>query len=103
MTILIVSLNNDDGGTENMFCHGTGFASLPSSSIIMALFNVTQVPTILVVDTDTGRLLPSDAGLAMEWNDPHYVLNAWQRGSSGLTVGQKVLAVMSFQSDCVIL
>lgn len=103
MTTFIVSLNEREEETENTFYQGTGFSSFPSSSVLMTILNVTKVPTIVIVDTATGFPVSPDAGLAMEWNDAHYVLNAWQRKSSGLSWVQKLLAVVSCQSDCVIL
>ena len=102
MTTFVVSLNDGEDG-DGFFCQGTGFLVFPFSPILMTLFNITQTPTIKIVDTATGRALTTDAGLAMEWNDPHYVINAWQRGRSGLSVGQKTLAMITCQSDCVIL
>jgi hypothetical protein len=100
MTTFVVSINSDVGEeADTLFCRGTGFASLPSSAILRAILNITQVPTIVVVDTSTGRSISPDAGLAMEWNEPHFVINAWQRGKSGLSCSQKALAVMTFQSS----
>jgi hypothetical protein len=103
MTTFVVSLNDNGEERDTLFCQGTGFSSFPSSSILMMLFNITQVPTIVIVDTTTGRAKSPDAGLAMEWNDPHYVINAWQRGNSGLSLSQKALSVITCQSNCVIL
>jgi hypothetical protein len=44
----------------------------------MSLLNVTQLPTIVIIDSNTGRPLFRDSALAIEWNDPHDCLNAWQ-------------------------
>jgi hypothetical protein len=103
MTTFVVSTGTTQ--MDTVFCRGTGFASLPSSPILLTLLNIFQVPTIVVVDTTTGRPISSDAGLAMEWNDAHGVINAWQRGSSGLTLRQKSLAILTCQSSssCLIL
>lgn len=90
--------NRHEVGHDAAFCRGSGFCSLPSSPIFFTLFNVVAVPSIVIVDTMTGRPISPDAGLALEWNDAHYVMNAWQRGSSGLTWCQKLLAVLTFQS-----
>ena len=110
--------NGGEDGTSsasrnvNLFSHfgtGTGFTYIrlqPTSSlsIAMALLNVTQVPTIIVFDTSTGRPISSDAKLALEWNEPHDVLQSWHVGHSGLTTCQKLLAVATCQSgDCTIL
>ena len=127
MTTFVVNLNNnnnnhrggeDDTSSEtasrknvNLFSHfgtGTGFTYIrPTSSslsIFMALLNVTQVPTIIIFDTSTGRPISGDAKLALEWNEPHDVLQAWHVGHSGLTTCQKLLAVVTCQSsDCTIL
>ena len=119
MTVFVVNLNYDrqtetgsDGQdifsqNDNLWSHfgrGTGFTSLPTSSVLMTLLNITQVPTLVVIDTSTGRPISSDAVLALEWNDPHDVLQAWHTGSSGLNCWQKLLALATFQSDdCTIL
>jgi hypothetical protein len=63
----------------------------------MSLLNVTQVPTIVIIDSDTGRPVSRESALAIEWNDPHDRFNdnkkdgfnAWQAGGSGLTAWQK--------------
>jgi hypothetical protein len=121
MTIFVVSLNSnfssssldeqsskstttqDDVSDYALFCKGTGFARLsPPSLVLTSLLNVVQIPTLAVLDTTTGRLLPEDAGLAMEWNSSAQVLEAWNMGQSGLTMSQKVLAVASLQSNCTI-
>jgi hypothetical protein len=94
------------GGQEshdNLFCKGSGFATLPASAVLLSMININQVPAIVILDTSTGQRISRDAMLAMEWNDPHSVINAWQRGKSGLDCTQKILAVASFQSDCCIL
>jgi hypothetical protein len=88
---------------ESSFMHGTGFAALGSTPVLMSLLNVTQVPTIVIIDSDTGRPLSRDSALAIEWNDPHDCLNAWQAGGSGLTACQKGFSLATFQSDCAIL
>jgi hypothetical protein len=88
---------------EPSFMHGTGFAAHGSTPILMSLLNMTQVPTIVIIDSDTGRSRSRDSALAIEWNDPHDCLNAWQAGGSGLTVWQKVFSLATFQSDCTIL
>jgi hypothetical protein len=88
---------------ESSFMHGTGFAALGSTPVLMSLLNVTQVPTIVIIDSDTGRPLSSGSALAIEWNDPHDCLNAWQAGASGLTARQKVFSLATFQRDCAIL
>ena len=128
MTIFVVNLNNnknnnhrdgeDDTSSKtasrksvNLFSHfgnGTGFTYIrPTSSsvsIFMTLLNVTQVPTIIIFDTSTGRPISADAKLALEWNEPHDVLQAWHVGHSGLTTCQKLFAVATCQSsDCTIL
>ena len=119
MTVFVVNLNYDrqtetgsDGQdifsqNDNLWSHfgrGTGFTSLPTSSVLMTLLNITQVPTLVVIDTSTGRPISSDAVLALEWNDPHDVLQAWHTGYSGLNCWQKLLALATFQSDdCTIL
>jgi hypothetical protein len=61
--------------------------------------NVTQVPSLVIIDSTTGRPLSTDAALAIEWNEPHRVINAWQRKSSGLSLSQKMFSVLTLQSD----
>ena len=103
MTTFLVSLGKDSDTEDSLFALGTGFAVFPSSSTFMALLNVTQVPTIVIIDSLTGRPIPQDAILAMEWNDdPQFVIHSWQQGKSGLSAGQKTLSVLSFQSTCII-
>jgi hypothetical protein len=107
MTTFLIFLGDTVGGQEsseeNMFCQGTSFAILPASAVLLSMININQVPAIVILDTATGQRISRDAMLAMEWNDPHSVVNAWQRGKTGLDCTQKILAVASFQSDCCIL
>lgn len=123
ITTFVIPLGLDDGSTSSsttpqdplliptttgLFADGTGFAALPASaltktgSLLLTLLNVDQVPSVVVLDATTGQRLSKDASLAIEWNDPHSVINAWQTGESGLTTSQKALAVASMQSDCTI-
>ena len=112
MTTFLVYLENGNGyehdvtaaGVE-IFSQGTGFCHLPETPLLRSLLNVSQVPCIVVVDTTTAdqKKMSSDSMLAIEWNDPHHVINAWQRGQSGLTWTQKIMAVITMQSSpCVI-
>ena len=103
MTLFVVSLSDHYLPQESSFLHGTGFAALMSTPVLMSLLNVTQVPTIVIIDSNTGRPLFRDSALAIEWNDPHDCLNAWQAGGSGLTASQKVFSLATFQGDCTIL
>jgi len=112
MTTFLVSLGNGHGeendavaaGVE-IFSQGTGFCYLPETPFLRSLLNISQVPCIIVVDTTTKdqKKMSQDAMLAIEWNNPHHVINAWQRGQSGLTWTQKIMAVITLQSSpCVI-
>ena len=133
MTVFVVSLNhtpttqrnntdaideettplcNDNGkqhGTRQQQCctfmDGTGFIKLVRDpSIVMTLLNVSQIPTLTIIDTVTGRPIPLNAALALEWNEPHNVLQAWHMGQSGLSISQQLLAIVSCQShECTIL
>jgi hypothetical protein len=103
MTLFVVSLSSHLPSEESSFMHGTGFAALGSTPVLMSLLNVTQVPTIVIIDSSTGRPISGDSALAMEWNDPHDCLNAWQAGGSGLTAWQRIFSLATFQSDCAIL
>jgi hypothetical protein len=98
ISTFFVSLN-DDPDADTLFCQGTGFAIFPSSPTMMTLLNVTQVPSLVIIDSTTGRPLSTDAALAIEWNEPHDVINAWQRKSSGLSMSQKIFSVLTCQSD----
>jgi hypothetical protein len=100
MTTFLVSLGDEQAG--GIFCRGTGFCHLPETLAIRSLLNVSQVPYLAIVDTTTGEKMSQDAMLAMEWNDAHRVINSWQRGRSGLTCTQKMMAVATLQSSCVI-
>jgi hypothetical protein len=100
MTTFLISLDGKE--SDNSFCEGTGFAIFPFFPMATRLLNVTQVPAIVVIDSTTGRPLSSDAALAVEWNDPHFVINAWQRKKSGLSCSQKAFSVLTFQSTCTI-
>lgn len=110
MTTLLITVGNTTGTRttshdDDIFCQGTGFASIPASSLLLSMLNITHVPTILILETSSGQKISRDAMLAMEWNDPHHVINAWQKGNSGLTFAQKVLAIATLQSEehCIIL
>ena len=104
MTIFVITLGNDTGSIdENLFCQGTGFAYLPSSPMLLSMLNIDQVPTLVILDTSSGQKLSRDSMIAVEWNDAHSVINSWQKGGSGLSLSQKVLAIVTLQSDCVIL
>ena len=112
MTTFLVSLGNGSGDENDavaagveIFSQGTGFCHLPETPLLRSLLNISQVPCIIVVDTTTTdqKKMSQDAMLAIEWNDPHHVINAWQRGQSGLTWTQKIIAVITLQSSpCVI-
>jgi hypothetical protein len=83
---------------------GTGFAALGSTPVLMSLLNVTQVPTIVIMDSDTDRPLSRESALAIEWNDPHDCFNkdgfnAWQAGGSGMTVPWLPAKVTALSSD----
>lgn len=86
--------------TNSSFCLGTGFCTFPALSVVTTLMNVTQLPTVVIVDTTTGRSLPSDAILAVERNDSHTVINSWQQGKSGLSFVQKVITILTCESSC---
>lgn len=103
MTTFLITAGGQESSNDNVFCQGTGFATLPASPILFTMMNINHVPTVVILDTATGQSISRDAILAMEWNDPHCVINAWQRGKSGLDCMQKILAVATLQSDCVIL
>lgn len=104
MTTFVITLGNEPTSMdENLFCQGTGFASLPPSPMLLSILNINQVPSLVILDTSSGQKLSQDAMIAVEWNDAHSVINAWQKGESGLTLCQKVLAIACLQSDCVIL
>eukprot|EP00980_Cylindrotheca_fusiformis_P012281 scaffold3001_cov122-Cylindrotheca_fusiformis.AAC.6 len=99
MSTFLVCLNSD---TDKLFCQGTGFATFPASSVILTMLNVSKVPAIVVVDSTTGRPLSADAALAVEWNEPQDVINAWEAGKSGLSASQKTFSTLTFQGDCAI-
>lgn len=100
MTTFLLSMGDDT--SVGIFCEGTGFSHLPSTPTVRSLLNISQVPCVIVVDVKTGQKMPQDAMLAMEWNDAHTVINSWQRGRSGLSCTQKMLAVAALQSNCII-
>ncbi|OEU06460.1 hypothetical protein FRACYDRAFT_272740 [Fragilariopsis cylindrus CCMP1102] len=90
------SSNNDN------FCAGTGFTVFPSTvstSTILAILNVSKIPSVVVIDTTTGRIVSRDAILAIEKNNSHTVINRWQSGKSGLSFGQSICAAVTCQSD----
>jgi hypothetical protein len=93
---------------DNIFCHGTGFSLLcmDHTSVLLSMLNVTQVPSVVVLDTVTGRQLGDTALLAMEHhaNNPHQVIQAWEQGKSGLSCCSKFLAMVTCQTStpCVI-
>jgi hypothetical protein len=69
-----------------------------------SLLNVTQVPTIVIINSDTDRPLSRESALAIEWNDPHDCFNkdgfnAWQAGGSGMTVPWLPVKVTALSSD----
>ena len=106
MTIFVVFCGQQDSQAESSFCQGTGFVSFPSSSTLMSILNVTQVPSLAILDTTNGRPISSDAGLALEWNsnkgDPQELLDAWEQQQSGLSATQKAFSVVTLQSNCTI-
>jgi hypothetical protein len=100
MKTFLVCLGDD--AAADFFCHGTGFCHLPETPLVRSLLNISQVPCVIIVNSTTGEKMSQDAMLAMEWNDAHRVINSWQRGQSGLTCTQKMMAVATFQSSCAI-
>ena len=106
---------NDDEASH--FCSGTGFAVYPpptttttttttflsstTTATTLALLNVAKVPSVVVIDTSTGRVVSRDAILAIEKNDSHTVINRWQSGRSGLSCVQQFCAAMTCESEDV--
>jgi hypothetical protein len=84
------------------FFHGTGFAVFPSeqNDIVWNMLNISQLPSVIVNDTTTGRIVSADALLAIERNDPHFVINSWQQGKSGLSCLQRLLAAATCEGSC---
>jgi hypothetical protein len=101
--------DNDD--VWDLYCLGTGFALLPNNnsntSLLLSMLNVTQVPSIIVIDTATGRQVGGDVALlAMVSNrdNPQRILQAWEQGKSGLSCCETLLAMATCQTSvwCVI-
>ena len=100
--------NDEETGTMNgsdsshPFCKGTGFCLFPttplSTSTTLALLQITKIPAVVVLDVGTGRMVASDAILAIERNDSHTVINRWQSKNSGLSLLQQLGAVAT--CDC---
>ena len=69
MTLFAVSLGDHHHHlpqeSSSSFLHGTGFAALPSTPVLMSLLNVTQVPTIVIIDSNTGRPISQDSALTL--------------------------------------
>jgi hypothetical protein len=86
------------GGDESHpFCNGTGFGLFPtttSASTVLALLNVSKIPSVVVLDASSGRVVSRDAILSIERNDSHTVVNRWQAGKSGLSMVQQLSAVV---------
>jgi hypothetical protein len=92
----------DFSSNNNNFCAGTGFTVFPSTasiSTILAILNVSKIPSVVVIDTTTGRIVSRDAILAIEKNNSHTVINRWQSGKSGLSFGQSICAAVTCQSE----
>jgi hypothetical protein len=92
-----------NGYLWDLFCLGTGFSLLPddNTSFLLSILNVIQVPSIIVVDTATGRKVGGDATLlAMETHrdNPQQVLQAWEQGKSGLSFCETLLALAKCQT-----
>ena len=84
------------------FCKGTGFCLFPTTpfsvSTTLALLNISKIPSVVVLDSFTGRVVSSDAIISIERNDSHTVVNRWQSGRSGLSLWQQIGAVAT--CDC---
>jgi hypothetical protein len=93
MTLFVVFLGGQQDGT---FLFGSGFSNLPPSSILTTVLNVTKLPTLVVIDSETGRPISQDESLAVKWNEPRDVLASWEEGRSGLSLLQKAFALLSF-------
>mmetsp|Transcript_16086 Transcript_16086/g.33396 ORF Transcript_16086/g.33396 Transcript_16086/m.33396 type:complete len:385 (+) Transcript_16086:82-1236(+) len=105
---------NDNDGTSN-FCRGTGFAILKPTTtnnsnntgiLLTLLGGISKVPSVVVVDTVTGRTLSKDVVLAIQKNDAHAVVNRWQQNhhrssssSSGLTPCQSICTALLCESE----
>jgi hypothetical protein len=100
--------NTDDDIEESsnnfLFCHGTGFVLFSQTSYLITMLNTSQLPSVIIIDSTTGRIVSQqDALLAMEWNDSHTVINSWQQGKSGLSCLQKLFAIVTCESSCVVM
>jgi hypothetical protein len=97
--------DNDDNNAEpqsHPFSKGTGFCLFPTTpfsvSTTLALLNVSKIPSMVVLDSFTGKVVSRDAIISIERNDSHTVVNRWQSGRSGLSLWQQMGAVAT--CDC---
>ena len=79
---------NRDG--EESFCDGTGFAYItfdhPNRNALLALLAVQCIPSVVVIENQTGRRI-TDLGMQaieMNSNNPKLVLARWRNRESGL-------------------
>ena len=94
----------DTVGNGSILGAGTGFVGMEYDPTILTILNITQLPTLVVIDTITGRPLSSSgrhnhhrAMAAIEYNDPDIVIEAWKRGQSGLTCCQSIWTTATCQ------
>ncbi|GKY99160.1 hypothetical protein MPSEU_000871500 [Mayamaea pseudoterrestris] len=79
---------------------GSGFAYTHLTPTLQACFNVTQLPSLVVLH-DGRRISGSHEELALEWNETDAVYDAWRRQTSALSVAQQVQASLLFP-QCIV-
>ena len=94
----------DTLGYGSILGTGTGFVGMECDPTVLTILNITQLPTVVVIDTKTGRPLLSSgrhnhhrAMAAIEYNDPDTVIQAWKQGKSGLTCCQSIWTIATCQ------
>ena len=83
------------------FLQGTGFLLTPLTPTLQASFNVTQVPSLVVV-TGGRKISSAHEELALEWNEPDEIVAQWTRGESALSTRQQVQASVLFP-QCIVM
>jgi hypothetical protein len=91
---------------------GTGFVKMEFNPILLTILNITQLPSLVVIDTTTGRPLSGSSSssrfnhhtmVAIEYNDPDSVIQAWKQGKSGISCCQSIWVTATCQdSACVV-
>jgi hypothetical protein len=90
----------DDDHHIDSCLQGSGLCYTPLTASLQACFNLTQVPSLVVLYKGI-KISKSHEELALEWTDMDAIVQAWKQGQSALSTCQQLQALLMFPM-CVV-